>query len=140
MGGPRPGKVIAPPQNRDAGGVKQVEIDAGKLPSGAELQADGSILFKQTQDLFKQIHDHAGKVIGLMYKGPRMQAWSTLSESQVRARKNIYTKRSEGGEVSDAVARGLDVWEWALSLFSAEIPVQTDDMETIHMPEEVAGL
>jgi len=69
-----------------------------------------------------------------------MQAWSTLSESQVRARKNIYTKRSEGGEVSDAVARGLDVWEWALSLFSAEIPVQTDDMETIHMPEEVAGL
>jgi hypothetical protein len=143
-----------PAQHAEAGGDDTRTVDLTKpdlryetvaewhtdtLPDGAEVQNDGSVLFKQTRDLFKQIRDHSGKVIGLMYKGPRMEGFQTLNASQVRARRNIYAKRAEAGEVSEAVHRGFDMWQWALALFSAEKFVSTETVETIHhQPEEAA--
>jgi len=85
--------------------------------------------------LFKQIREPSGRVIGLMYRGPRMDGFQTLNASQVRARRNIYAKRSDAGEVSEAVHRGFDMWQWALALFSAEKFVSTENVETIHQPE-----
>lgn len=100
------------------------------------MNKDGSVLFKQTGDLFKQIRDTFGAVIGLMYKGPRMSAWSTMSAAQVKSRLNIYRKRAEAGEVSEAVARGLDVWIWASGLFGQPDAVDTESLVTIHSPGE----
>ncbi len=67
-----------------------------------------------------------------------MPEWSTLSAAQVRSRLGIYTKRSEAGEVSEAVQNGLEEWTWAYGLFGQELPVKHDNIETIHQPEEVA--
>ncbi len=94
------------------------------------------MLFKQTRELFKQIHDHNGKVIGLMYKGPRMQNFTTLSEAQVRSRFNIYRNRADKEEVSEAVATGLNIWQWALGLYGKADRVAIENLETIHEPEE----
>lgn len=114
-------------------------IKPSELPDGATIQPDGVILFKQSRDLFKQIRDTSGKVIGLMYKGPRMENWSTLSSAQVRSRLGIYTQRADKGEVSDAVQNGLEEWTWAYGLFGGETIVRTDNLETIHQPEEGAA-
>lgn len=110
--------------------------NAAALPEGATITEEGEVLFKQTRELFKQIHDHAGKVIGLMYKGPRMQSFTTLSEAQVRSRFNIYRARADKEEVSEAVSAGLHIWQWALSLYGKEDHVRKDNLETIHEPEE----
>jgi len=69
-----------------------------------------------------------------------MENWSTLSAAQVRSRLGIYTGRSEKGEVSEAVANGLDEWTWAYSLFGSERIVKDDKIETIHQPEEAATI
>jgi hypothetical protein len=116
------------------------EWHADTLPDGAEPQEDGSILFKQTGDLFKQIRDKGGRVIGLMYQGPRMDGFQTLNASQVKARRNIYAKRADAGEVSEAVHRGFDMWQWALALFSSEKFVVTPTLETIHQPTEAGTI
>ena len=114
-------------------------INPETLPEGA-VETDDGVLFKQTGDLFKQIHDQSGKVIGLMYKGPRSQSPSTLGMSQAKSRLNIYRKRSEAGEVSDAVQRGLEMWEWANNLFGAEKFARTENMQTIHETEPVEAV
>lgn len=75
-----------------------------------------------------------------MYKGPRMESWSTLSAAQVRSRLGIYTGRAEKGEVSEAVANGLDEWTWAYSLFGSERIVKQETIETIHQPVEAASI
>lgn len=75
-----------------------------------------------------------------MYKGPRMDSWSTLSAAQVRSRLGIYAGRSEKGEVSEAVANGLDIWTWAYGLFGTAQPVKQDNLETIHQPVEAATI
>lgn len=67
--------------------------------------------------MFKQIRDDRGKLIGLIYSGPRMDYASTLNFPQVLARMNIYRRRAEKGEASQAVEAGLQVWEWAVGLF-----------------------
>lgn len=97
------------------------------------------MLFKQTKELFKQIHDHTGKVIGLMYKGPRMQNFTTLSEAQVRSRFRIYQNRADKEEVSEAVATGLHIWQWALGLYGKADRVRKENLETIHEPEEAVA-
>lgn len=71
-----------------------------------------------------------------MYKGPRMENWSTLSSAQVRSRLGIYTQRAEKGEVSEAVQNGLDEWTWAYSLFGSEQIIRNENIETIHQPQE----
>lgn len=73
-----------------------------------------------------------------MYKGPRSKSLSTLGMSQAKSRLNIYRKRSEAGEVSEAVQLGLEMWEWANNLFGAEKFASTENMETIHEPVEAA--
>lgn len=73
-----------------------------------------------------------------MYRGPRMDGFQTLNASQVKARKNIYAKRADAGDVSEAVDRGLTMWEWAYSLFKFERFVTTESVTTIHEPEEAA--
>lgn len=71
-----------------------------------------------------------------MYRGPRMNDWSTQSASQVRARLNIYKGRADKGEVSEAIERGLETWTWAYSLFGSEQIIRQDNMSTIHHPGE----
>ena len=121
---------------RDRVRQQYAPINKSDLPDGAEITDEHTILFKQTGDLFKQIHGDSGEVIGLMYKGPRMAAWSTLSRSQVKSRLGIYQTRADGGEVSDAVRKGLEVWEWAFSLFHTHERVVQPDMATIHHDED----
>ena len=87
------------------------------LPDDAVITSDNAVLFKQTQELFKQIRNEHGRLIGLIYRGPRTTGETTLNFAQVKARRNIYIGRSNRGEVSQAVAAGLEVWEWAFSLF-----------------------
>ncbi len=160
MGRPglRIGKVITPPANTaEAGGdVPRTTLDittpdlkfetqkpfgASEIPDNAELQADGWVLFKQTKDLFKQLQDpESGDVIGLMYRGPRMSGFSTLSIAQVRSRRNIYARRAADGEVSEAVAHALDVWDWALRLFTSAKSVNTGNLQTIHETEPVEAV
>lgn len=96
------------------------------------------MLFKQTNDLFKQLHDpESGEVIGLLYRGPRTNGFITLGRAQVRSRRNIYAGRSAAGEVSEAVAHGLEVWDWALRLFDTDRQVQATNVKTIHQSEAV---
>ncbi len=75
-------------------------------------------LFKQTGDLFKQIFDESGRVIGLLYKGPRSENFTALGESQVKARLTTYKTRVEHSTPAREAA--LEVWEWAYSQFTAE--------------------
>jgi hypothetical protein len=113
-------------------------FSASEIPDSAELQANGWILFKQTKELFKQVQDpDTGDVIGLIYKGPRMSGLSTLNIAGVRSRRKIYADRAAAGEVSEAVANGVDVWEWALGLFTSNKSVNTGNLQTIHETEPV---
>ncbi len=147
MGGRQPGKALTPPAEKTiAGGENEPDflpetpqntpLNTTSLPEGATITDEGEVLFKQTRELFKQIHDHSGKVIGLMYKGPRMQSFTTLSEAQVRSRHNIYRSRADKEEVSEAVSAGINIWQWALSLYGKGDWVRKDNLETIHEPEE----
>lgn len=92
-------------------------------------------MFKQTNDLFKQVYDQKGAVIGLIYLGPRMATPSTMSQAQVRSRKTIYERRAEI-DATEAVLRSLEIWTWALGLFGTTQPVLTDQIETIHQEED----
>lgn len=98
------------------------------------MQTDGSVLFKQTGDLFKQVYDQKGQVIGLVYTGPRMSIPTTLSQAQVRSRKTIYEKRAV--DATEAVLRSLEIWTWALGLFGTNQTIMTDQIETIHQEED----
>jgi hypothetical protein len=102
------------------------------LPDGAVAQDDGTVLFKQNQTLFKQELDGNGRVIGLRYLGPRSSGWTAIGYAQVKAFKQTYTKRSEKGEVSEAVDAGLTMWTWALSLFEQGIMAATENLNTIN--------
>lgn len=121
---------------RDRVRQQYAPVNKRDLPDGAVLSDDHTILFKQTGDLFKQIQDPSGAVVGLMYKGPRMAAWSTLSRSQVKSRLGIYQTRADAGEVSDAVRKGLEVWEWAFGLFHTHERVVQHDISTIHHDQQ----
>lgn len=80
-----------------------------------ETQENGYILFKQTGELFKQIRNAQGKVIGLEYKGPRMEHPTTLSYSQVVSRISSY--RNNTGRRDETRIKMLEVWTAALELF-----------------------
>lgn len=96
------------------------------------------MLFKQTQDLFKQLHDpESGEVIGLLYRGPRTNGFTTLGHSQVRSRRNEYARRASAENASEAVVHGFKVWDWALRLFDTDRQVQATNVKTIHQSEAV---
>lgn len=71
------------------------------------------ILFKQTQTLFKQVFDTEGNVIGLMYKGPRMAQYTTISYSQAKSLAGIY-----GGREGENNKVQQQMWNYALTLFN----------------------
>lgn len=68
----------------------------------------------------KQIFDQKGRVIGLLYKGPKMNIQTTLSEAQVRSRLGIYRERFKNGNKSRNVIDGIDFWTHALKLFNTK--------------------
>lgn len=71
------------------------------------------ILFKQTQTLFKQVFDNDGNVIGLMYKGPKMSKYTTISYSQAKSLAGVYESRDgENNKVQK------QMWHYALTLFN----------------------
>lgn len=71
------------------------------------------ILFKQTQTLFKQVFDNDGNVIGLMYKGPKMAKYTTISYSQAKSLAGVYESREgENNKVQK------QMWHYALTLFN----------------------
>lgn len=94
-------------------------------------ESNGYILFKQTGDLFKQIRNTEGKVIGLEYKGPRMEHPTTLSYSQVVSRISSY--RNNTGRRDETRTKMLEVWTAALELF--ELP--KGELVTVNENEEV---
>lgn len=98
-------------------------------PDGAQLMTDGVILFKHNGDMFKQIREN-GLLVGLMYR-TAVGAWTTIGEAQVRSRYNIYRKRSEKPEVSDAVSAGLEQWGWALGLFGQPVGEERENLKPI---------
>lgn len=65
----------------------------------------------------KPVRDKQGRVIGLIYRGPRMDTSTTLSEAQVRSRLGIYQERQKQGNKSRNVTDGIDYWTYALGLF-----------------------
>ena len=71
------------------------------------------ILFKQTNTLFKQIFDSEGTVVGLMYKGPKMTEYTTISFSQAKSLSGVYESRD--GENNRAKKQ---MWDYALTLFN----------------------
>jgi len=94
-----------------------VPFTRADLPSsGAELLADGSILFTQQSTVCKQLQNTNGMVVGLLYKGPKMQMFDSMGIVHVKNKLSTYQRRGEN-EASDAVQRGLDLWEWAYNLF-----------------------
>ena len=94
-----------------------VPFTRADLPdNGAELLPNGSIMFKHTPVVFKQIVNQHGKVVGVMYKGPRMESFTTYGQAQVKSLLGGYQRRSSK-DVSESVSKGLDIWEWAYGLF-----------------------
>lgn len=81
----------------------------------ADAQED-TFLFKQEGILFKQLFDDAGNVIGLAYKGPRMDSTQTISRAQVLSRIGQY--ETGPGRTDETRARNLAIWRFALSLFT----------------------
>jgi len=98
------------------------------FPPQETEEKNGYILFKQTGELFKQIRDAAGKVIGLEYKGPRMEHPTTLSYSQVVSRISSY--RNNTGRRDETRTKMLDVWTAALELF--ELPKGEADLVPVY--------
>lgn len=78
---------------------------------------ENGFLFKQEGILFKQIISESGKVIGLAYKGPRMEEIQTLSAAQVRSRIGMYDQNGHG-RTDEAKTRNAAIWKFALSLFN----------------------
>lgn len=68
----------------------------------------------------KPIFDEKDRVIGLLYKGPKMNTQTTLSEAQVRSRLGIYQERLKKGNKSRNVTDGIDLWTYALNLFDTK--------------------
>lgn len=94
-----------------------VPFTRADLPSsGAELLPDGSILFTQQATVCKQLQNTSGKVVGLLYKGPKMERFDSMGIVHVKNKLSTYHRRGQN-EASDAVQRGLDLWEWAYNLF-----------------------
>lgn len=94
-----------------------VPFTRADLPSsGAEILPDGSILFTQQYTVCKQLQNTSGKVVGLLYKGPKMQTFDSMGIVHVKNKLSTYERRAQN-ECSDAVQRGLDLWEWAYGLF-----------------------
>lgn len=130
-----PKQVVEPKQAKQPEQTAQTEtvliapVSKEDVPDGAELQADGSLLFKQMSCLFKQITNTDGRVIGLKYKGPKSD-WTTLGKAEVKSRFGIYAARYKK-EASEDVVRGYDMWKWALSRLEANTRIQTDNMESI---------
>lgn len=91
-------------------------------------ESNGYILFKQTGELFKQIRNAEGKVIGLEYKGPRMEHPTTLSYSQVVSRISSY--RNNTGRRDETRTKMLEVWTAALELF--ELPNAEADLVPVY--------
>lgn len=87
-----------------------------------QQQEDGFLLFKQTGELFKQIRNSSGAVIGLEYKGPRMSETTTLSYSQVQSRISSY--RNNAGRNDETRKKMLAVWQGALALFERDNQTQ----------------
>lgn len=84
------------------------------LPGGVEQQEDGFIRFKQTGDLFKHVREE-GIVIGLLYKGPRMQNPQVMSYAQVKSRISSYKNNKWRNQATRAEM--IAMWEFALGLF-----------------------
>ena len=128
---PEPAKVhtepvrsIAPspaePTTQDAINIPLFSLPA--LPRGVEQQEDGSLLFKQTGELFKQVRD-CGIVIGLLYKGPRMDTPQVMSYAQVKSRISSYKNNKWRNE--ETRRDMIDMWEFALALF--EVPEKEEE-------------
>lgn len=83
----------------------------------ADAQED-TFLFKQEGILFKQLFDDHGNIIGLAYKGPRMEQTQTISRAQVLSRIGQY--ETGPGRTDETRSRNLAIWRFALSLFTAD--------------------
>jgi hypothetical protein len=82
----------------------------------AEPRLDLSGQFQTAGHGFKTITSN-GKVVGLQYVKQGGQV-GTIDLAGVRSNLKKYQERSTKGEVSDAVAKGLNRWEYAISLFN----------------------
>lgn len=85
-------------------------------------------LFKQSGLVFKQVCDKNGVVIGLEYKGPRMDAPTTLSYTGVTSRISTYKKGVQRADKT--VEKNLYIWSFALTLF--EIPDDVNEFRQIY--------
>lgn len=89
-------------------------------PAPSPAASDDEELFKQNPNLFKQNilpqKDASGRVIGIQYK-KKDGNWTAYDYNTVSGQYRIYRKRADKGEASEAVADGLEKWEYAMSLF-----------------------
>jgi hypothetical protein len=91
------------------------------------MHEDGLILFKQSGELFKQIRNTNGIVIGLQYQGPKMKTPTTMSYSQVRSRISSY--RNNAARDPQTREKMIELWQYALSLF--EVPEDNEQFKPI---------
>jgi hypothetical protein len=91
------------------------------------MHVDGLILFKQSGELFKQIRNTNGIVIGLQYQGPKMKTPTTMSYSQVRSRISSY--RNNAARDPQTREKMIELWQYALSLF--EVPEENEQFKPI---------
>jgi len=108
-----------------------------KWPNGEQFEAltvsDGdTYMFKQSEILFKQVRDKNGIVIGLEYKGPRMDKPTSLSYTGVTSRISTYKKGV--GRADETRERNLYIWHFALSLF--EIPDDVTEFRQLYSTVE----
>jgi hypothetical protein len=87
-----------------------------ELHPTTEPRPDLSGQVQTAQHGFKTITS-GGQVVGLQYIKQGGQV-GTIDLAGVRSNLKKYQERSTKGEVSDAVAKGLDRWEYAISLFN----------------------
>lgn len=118
-----PVRTIAPtPAEPNNDAINLALFKLPTLPRGVEQQEDGFLLFKQTGELFKQVRD-AGIVIGLLYKGPRMENPQVMSYAQVKSRISSYKNNKWRNE--ETRRDMIDMWEFALALF--EVPEKEEE-------------
>jgi hypothetical protein len=72
----------------------------------------------------RNILDSKGRVIGIVYRGPKKDIDTTMSEAQVRNRLTIYLDRYASGNKSQNVIDAIDFWTAALNRFMPDHPVE----------------
>lgn len=117
-----------PPKAAEKAKETTLKWENGKEFETLVLTGNDTYLFKQSDVLFKQVRGGDGVVIGLEYKGPRMDKPTSLSYTGVTSRISTYKKGVQRAD--ETIERNLYIWNFALTLF--EVKEDVNDFRQLY--------